>query len=94
LVSIMVRAVKEERALEHAQRIHADILAHKSQHGFKFEVFGPTPAAHAKVRRMFRWQILLKGADAEVISAAHHIREYFLPRGVFFTIDVDPYAVL
>ena len=45
------------------------------------EILGPAPAAVHRVRGQYRWQMLLFGADAQLVLPLLH-------RG--WTIDVDP----
>ncbi len=94
LVNIMVRAAKEEKAIESINKIYDDLLMFMATTKKKIELLGPTPCAHIKLKRLFRWQVLVKGDAETVLEAAHAIRSYYLPKGVLLNIDVDPYAVL
>ncbi len=50
------------------------------------EVIGPTPAVPLRVRGMFRWQIVLKGAGPEQLLDEE-------PTGAGWSIDVDPVSL-
>ncbi len=60
-------------------------------------VLGPSPCAMKRVRRLYRWQILLKGHPLE--SADEAVRRGLdtcpaPPRGIVVQVDVDPESVL
>jgi primosomal protein N' (replication factor Y) len=61
------------------------------------EVLGPAPAPIGRVRRNYRWHVLLKsreedaGLPGAVGSAIHDVR---LPEGVSLGVDVDPMDLL
>jgi primosomal protein N' (replication factor Y) len=94
LANILVRASKEEKAIELINRVNEDLKAFRDKNGFKYDILGPTPAAHSKIRRLFRYQVLIKGSSDEVLLAARTIRNYYVPKGIFVSIDVDPQNVL
>ena len=94
LANILVRASKEEKAIELINRINNDLKEFKEKNNYSYEILGPTPAAHSKLRRLFRWQVLLKGRPDEVLLASRSIRNYYIPKGIFVSIDIDPQSVL
>ena len=47
------------------------------------EVIGPTPAYPLRIRNMYRWQILLKGAHPERLLE-------LVPPNSLWTVDIDP----
>ncbi|MCB4791089.1 MAG: primosomal protein N' [Elusimicrobia bacterium] len=94
LANILVRASKEEKAIELINKISGDLNDFKEKNVFKYDILGPTPAAHSKLRRLFRWQVLLKGNSEEILLASKNIRNYYIPRGIFVSIDIDPQNVL
>ncbi|MDI6637653.1 MAG: hypothetical protein QME82_01935, partial [Bacillota bacterium] len=60
-------------------------------------VLGPWPCAMRRVKRLYRWQVLLKGAPVE--SATAVVRRGLAtcpapPRGIMVQVDVDPESVL
>jgi primosomal protein N' (replication factor Y) len=93
-VNILVRASKEERAKDAITKITADLRKLKEKENLKYDILGPVPAAHSRIRRLFRWQVLLKGDSASVLNAARSIRNYYLPRGILLNVDVDPQDVI
>jgi primosomal protein N' (replication factor Y) len=60
-----------------------------------YEVLGPAPAAIARVAQRYRWQILLKGSDADSLSSLDldALRRLCVD-GVSLTLDVDPVTIL
>jgi primosomal protein N' (replication factor Y) len=62
-------------------------------------VLGPTPAPLERLRRRYRWQILLRGRNAAALRrAAAAAREAVIQRArradVRVLVDVDPYSML
>lgn len=60
-------------------------------------VLGPSPCAMRRVKRLYRWQVLLKGAPLENATAV--VRRGLAtcpapPRGIMVQVDVDPESVL
>jgi len=68
-----------------------DIIA---AHGWseKITVMGPVPAAVAKIKKRYRWQLLLKSSHRPFLQqlAAVWRRRYQIPRQVSIALDVDP----
>jgi primosomal protein N' (replication factor Y) (superfamily II helicase) len=63
----------------------------------QLRMLGPSPAAMAKVRGRFRWQILLKGPTSRSLVPAMEAVEVAmrkLPTGVRAVLDVDPVDLL
>jgi primosomal protein N' (replication factor Y) len=62
-------------------------------------VLGPTPAPLERLRRRFRWQILLRGPSAARLrmvaaEARDALRARARKAAVRVLVDVDPYAML
>jgi primosomal protein N' (replication factor Y) len=70
----------------------------RTRGGNRFAVLGPAPAPLERLRRRFRWQILLRGASgnalrqaaAEVVGA---VRKEARAHDVRVIVDVDPYGM-
>ncbi|MBN1622188.1 MAG: primosomal protein N' [Endomicrobiales bacterium] len=93
-VNILVRASNEKRAFDSINKIYYDLKQFREKNNLDYRILGPTPAAHSKLRRLFRWQLMLKGDPGNVLEAATKIRNYYLPRGILMNVDVDPQDVL
>lgn len=82
-VEVTARRLGEELRREHSPKDNLEIL-------------GPAPAPIEKLRRRYRWQILVKGTkSAALLELAQRARE-ILPRSrkTRLFIDVDPYNML
>ena len=67
-----------------AGRLAVELNSAREAHGeTSVEVIGPTPAYPLKVRDLYRWQILLKGAHPERLLE-------IVPAGALWTVNVDP----
>jgi primosomal protein N' (replication factor Y) (superfamily II helicase) len=62
----------------------------------EIEILGPAPAPIERLRRRYRWQILLKGKkSAPLLELASRAREIIPPsRTTRLYVDVDPYNML
>jgi primosomal protein N' (replication factor Y) len=70
-------------------------LARKFQKGSEPEILGPAPAPLTRIRDKYRWQLLIKGKNLEVVHAFLHRLEGEIPAlsragKVKIAIDVDP----
>jgi len=70
-------------------------LARKFQKGSEPEILGPAPAPLTRIRDKYRWQLLIKGKNLEVLHAFLHRLEGEIPAlsragKVKIAIDVDP----
>jgi len=94
LVNLMVRGRKEEKVAEVAQMIREELAKWKQQHNITMDILGPSQAAHAKLRNLFRWQIVLKGKIEDILAAAKYVKNFPLRGGILLSIDVDPQETL
>ncbi len=90
LVQLMTRSQKEAKALEHAEKVAA--LCQKAFKEDPVEVIGPAPAPIPKLRRQYRWQVLLKSPTLDPIQKKlwDTLQQIHPPRGCYLAIDVDP----
>jgi primosomal protein N' (replication factor Y) len=62
------------------------------------EILGPAPAPLARLREQYRFQLLIRGATAEVrrrfLAAWLPLAEKATPAGLKMTADIDPYHFL
>jgi primosomal protein N' (replication factor Y) len=93
LILIGFKGEKEKDVIS-ASSIFADIL---SQNKKGFRIFGPSPSVLSRIKKKFRWQILVKGNRMyskemrKVISDSFEIyQKRHKLRNVNVTIDVDP----
>ena len=88
LVRITVRSKKEGKAIESAKGLAALLKEKKSD----IQVIGPAPSAMPRLRRQYRWDVILKAKQAE---AAVGLLRKALPNfrkssSVKMAVDVDP----
>jgi primosomal protein N' (replication factor Y) len=93
LVLITVRADAEEKA-ELTARVFAQKLTAAVPASVMVSPSAPAPLA--RVRGMYRYQVVARGKQIRALTAAVRgaIRELKLPQGVLIAVDVDPMAVL
>jgi primosomal protein N' len=85
-----VRSRTEERAQSSAEDLARHIL--KKKPAYLLELTGPCRAFVYKLRRQFRWNIILKVRELEEFNPKlkRCLKEFRKPSGVILTIDVDP----
>jgi len=87
MIKLMHAASDSESASAEAERMAVALIEARESHGETgVEVVGPTPAYPLKIRNMYRWQILLKGAHPERLLE-------LVPTGAHWSIDIDPVSL-
>jgi len=63
-----------------------------------FQLYGPSPALHSKIKNRYRWQLIIKGTDMDIIKEEiKKIRFKIMqksPKGVNIIMDIDPYNLM
>ncbi|MDH4317624.1 MAG: primosomal protein N', partial [Desulfobulbaceae bacterium] len=97
LINIRLKGSTEQTVGKVAMTV-GDFLRKSAGRERKVEVLGPVPAPLAKIKNMYRWQILLK---SEFLSLLHALVDHLLahqatlcPRSITLGIDVDPENLL
>jgi len=85
LVNLVIRARKEAVAQTSAEQLAEELR----QLGGGVDVLGPAPAPHSRVRKQFRYQIVLKGSTETLAPYLETLRSRRLAKA-FLTVDVDP----
>ncbi len=86
LVRLIYQHVNAQAAETEAHRL-AKVLERKlAAQGDSSALIGPAPAYYQRLRGMFRWQIILRGADPRAYISAE------IPDG--WSVDVDPVSLL
>ncbi|NQT89738.1 MAG: primosomal protein N' [Candidatus Omnitrophica bacterium] len=90
IVCLTSRSYNEERAKKAAEDLARHLLK-KKPHGM-MELEGPVEAVVYRLRRQYRWNIILKARDLEKfnINLRECLKGFRKPSGVILTIDVDP----
>jgi len=90
----------EGESLEATERVARALAAHVQRVAAKgVGLLGPTPAPIERLRRRYRWQLLLRSRDGAAARAAARdgrtaLRRHAKAAGVRVLIDVDPYSML
>ncbi|NQT95861.1 MAG: primosomal protein N' [Candidatus Omnitrophica bacterium] len=90
MVYITSRSYKEERAQKCAEDLARHIL--KRPLSNMIELSGPCKDFVYRLRRQFRWNIILKVKDLKEFNPRlrKRLKEFKKPHGVILTVDVDP----
>ncbi|MDI6705471.1 MAG: primosomal protein N' [Bacillota bacterium] len=99
LLNIVVTGAKQRDVAESCKYFYNDLTGRlENIKDSSFEVFGPGPALHSRIQGKYRWQIIIKSSEMEIIKekvkeswldAAHSIK-----KDVNIIIDVDPYSLM
>lgn len=89
LVQLLVRSLRESKASGMARQIAEECRRRFSS---EVQVLGPAPAPIPRLRRQYRWQVLLKAPKPDSIQEklANVLREMHSHRGCYVAVDVDP----
>lgn len=88
LARLVYRHSKQYKAQQAAENLAAALHAQLAAAGLPAtDLIGPAPAFFARIRRQYRWQILLRSVDP-----ATFLREIDIPPD--WTVDIDPVDVL
>jgi len=85
---------KSEKPIVQALHRLADIMRHWNRKGL-CEILGPAPATISKIRQNYRWKILVKCQDEEIIKKFVHycldkLRENEDLEGINISLTLDP----
>ncbi|KLU61019.1 primosomal protein N' [Peptococcaceae bacterium CEB3] len=101
VIRVLVQGEAEERVIKGAHELAAALLRRMPEDGNGntdlLNVLGPAPAVLPRLKKQFRWQVLVKGKNIEVLRAFLHsgIEKFFqssVARGIILNIEVDPMA--
>jgi primosomal protein N' (replication factor Y) len=99
LVQLRVEGLKAQEVQAKARKLGEE-LGERRIRDLKMqeeiEILGPAPAPIERLRRRYRWQILLKGKrSAPLLELAYRARQIISPsRTARLYVDVDPYNML
>jgi len=89
LIKLTVRSYKEQRAKEVSLDLARHIL--KKRHSSMIDLSGPSEAFVYRLRRQYRWNIILKVKELESFNKIlkQRLKDFKRPSGVVISIDVD-----
>ncbi|MBN1405432.1 MAG: primosomal protein N' [Candidatus Omnitrophica bacterium] len=89
MIVVTLRSYKEEKAKSAASELAKTLCKLKTSGCY--EVAGPVPDMIYKLRRQFRWNVILKVKNLEIITEKlKDILKNSRPSGARLTVDVDP----
>lgn len=89
LVKLIVTGTDEKKIRARAKKIVADFRAEVPQKkSVRQEIFGPIPAAIAKLREIFRFAVIIKSQDLNAVRI--FLRKHELHKRDDIQIDIDP----
>jgi len=90
MIYLTLRSYKEEKAKKCAEDLARHIL--KKTYNSLIELQGPVPAFVYRLRRQFRWNIILKVNNLKDFNPKlkKRLREFKKTYGVIISVDVDP----
>jgi primosomal protein N' (replication factor Y) len=98
-INIIVTGVNIKDVIKTASDLYSHIRTKLGRSGDgMFEVLGPSPALHSRINGKYRWQLIIKSTEMEIIR--DRIRSLWLeamqkaPKGVNIVIDIDPYNLM
>jgi primosomal protein N' (replication factor Y) len=100
LVKVVLRGATQAQAMKSAQDLARMLEEERHQQGFdSITILGPIAAPIARIRRKFRWQLVLKGANSDQLHSLMRsilIKAHALLRmkTIHIDIDVDPIGIL
>ncbi len=86
LTRLLCRHTRDEKAEAEAQRVAKILRARLAPGSASDQLIGPAPAFYRRVRRLYRWQILLRHDDPTAVIPET------LPE--MWSVDVDPVSLL
>ncbi|KUG22567.1 helicase pria essential for oric/dnaa-independent dna replication [hydrocarbon metagenome] len=91
IINLRLSSVKKDLLMEEAHRLGKLAKKLNAQHGNTAEIIGPAESPLTKIRGRFRWQMLIKGND---INMLHQIAKKIIDGNknnqVKIVVDVDP----
>jgi len=96
MIRMVIRGPKAEMTMEWAGHVASELKRLLAVHGEKIRILGPVPAAIARLREKFRFQVQLLGPDGAVLRAAmREVMAAIKPaEDVEAIVDVDPISML
>jgi primosomal protein N' (replication factor Y) len=91
IINLRLSSIKKDALIEEAHRLGKTAKKLSARHGNIAEIIGPAESPLAKIRGRFRWQMLIKGQDINVLhQIAWEIINKHKNSQVKITADVDP----
>ena len=91
IINVRLSSNKKEALVEQAKLIGKFAKKLSAQQGNLAEIIGPAESPLAKIRGRFRYQMLIKGQDTNILhQIAQEIIQKHSSRTVKITVDVDP----
>src|SRR3989338_3416403 len=94
LINIIFRGKKEQSVHEQAHQFRKWLEAAKEHQNV--ELMGPAPLPLYRLRGHFRWHLMLRSSNTDLMHAAVRkaLEQFKRKTGVYLAIDVDPLVIL
>ena len=91
IINLRLSSIKKDMLMEEAHRLGKQAKKLNTQYGNAAEIIGPAESPLTKIRGRFRYQMLIKGTDINVLhKIAQGIIDTNKNNQVRITVDVDP----
>ena len=91
IINVRLSSIKKEVLVERAKLIGKQARKLAARLGDAAEIIGPAESPLAKIRGRFRYQMLIKGQDINVLhQIAQELLQKHTDSAVKITVDVDP----
>ena len=92
LINVIIKGKEEKKVSNIAEELGKALSSDVVKSGTEISILGPSPAALFKLRGFYRWQILIKGGDKNLLHdlIKDVITNRRFPRGLKVSIDMDP----
>lgn len=96
LIRVIVSGFQEDTVEDITKKLNKYIL---TKYNGQLEVYGPAPAPIQKIKQRFRWHLILKGKDLEILKNAVKwgyikIKNFRKDKSLRIVIDVEPENIL
>jgi len=99
LMNIIVAGAKQGEVAECSRALFKGIKQRLNKYSDRaLEIFGPGPAVHSRIKGKYRWQIIIKCSQMEIIR--EDIKNVWLDimrsmkKDISIIIDIDPYSLM
>lgn len=97
LMNIVVSGEKEEEVKNTAVSTYLTCqkLINKLQNKSYNKILGPAPAPISKINNRYRWQVILKSEDRDILTEiAEEIQKMKYSKDIRIAVDIDPLSIM
>lgn len=95
IARLLVRGKDEQKVIESMEQLRDALISQIAKADNRITLLGPSSAPFAKIGGNYRYHIILKSAQADILrTVIHNSRKVISGRDVYLEIDIDPYDML